>query len=144
MLQVETNINFSLTFVISGDFYGCGAGARQPGAGSAPDQPHQDLPRAVTFRGVLCHQPRQRGARGTRLLPRDSDTELGAWTQPLPQTVTGSLSPVLFSAPTEAGTALKAFFVFPFSWDFCLEFPPSAQWTQVKDPKNAIHHSWIP
>lgn len=80
MLQVETNINFSLTFVISGDFYGCGAGARQPGAGSAPDQPHQDLPRAVTFRGVLCHQPRQRGARGTRLLPRDSDTELGART----------------------------------------------------------------
>lgn len=62
MLQVETNINFSITFVIPGDFYGCGAGARQPGAGSALEQPHQDLP--VTLRGALCHQRDQAPLQG--------------------------------------------------------------------------------
>lgn len=52
MLQVETNINSSLTFVSSGDFYGCGAGAREPGGGSALELPQQDLP-GDTQRGPL-------------------------------------------------------------------------------------------
>lgn len=129
MLQVETNINFSLTSVISGDFYGCDAGAEQPGAGSALDQ---DLPpRCDTQRGPLSPLSPTGGQRDQAPL-QGQDTELGFHTQPFPQT--------LLSSPTRGRNSSQGFFCFPLLRGFCLGLPPPTQWTQGENPRNAMYH----